>query len=121
MPARTMCGPVRLRWVNLINLFTLNRESFLSFAPVNANTLSASAVIFLVLTGVPEAFAESRVFITANPAKGNGIDQCCLANGEQVRRSRRALLLSIARVCRSQRVPASRSRRSHGFGSETDR
>ena len=45
-------------------------------------TLSAPAMIFLFLIGVPEAFAESRVFITANPANENGIDQC-LANGRK--------------------------------------
>jgi hypothetical protein len=44
------------------------------------NTLSASAVVFLVPIGAFEALAESRVFITANPANGNGIDEC-LASG----------------------------------------
>jgi hypothetical protein len=46
------------------------------------NTLSASAVIFVVLMGLPKASAESHVFIIANPMNGNGTDQC-LAKGEK--------------------------------------
>ena len=90
-----------------------------SFSGAVMRSISALLACVSLLAG-SAAWADSRVFIIANQPDGYGVDQC-LAQGREVRRPCRPVLLSVAEFCAGLFVPPGRSGRNHRLGSEGKR